>query len=76
LDAELAYRHQQIRSDFRPWRRTARRPGDAGAPVAASRNAAGSVGVTAPLRAVETARAVGVSTSGQQATQSRQIRAA
>jgi len=78
LDAEISYRHQQIRSDFRPWRRTARRTGDAGAPVTAPPNGTVPVSSTTPLRAIEpTAQVDGVSTlDRQQATDGRQVRAA
>ena len=78
LDAEISYRHQQIRSDFRPWRRAARRAGDAGAPATATPNATATVSSTTPFRAIEpTGQADGVSTRDrQQATDGRQSRAA
>jgi hypothetical protein len=77
LDAELAYRHDRIRSDFRPWRRNARRAG-ADARVTGLRKTTAAVGLPTSLRAVEsTARVVGASTRDrQQATEGQQVRAA
>ncbi|MET0965197.1 MAG: hypothetical protein ABWZ02_02305 [Nakamurella sp.] len=77
LDAEISYRHQQIRSDFRPWRRTARRAGDAGAAVTAPPNATAPDSPTTPFRAIElTAQVNGGSTSDRQHADGRQRRAA
>jgi transposase-like protein len=74
LDAEVAYRHEQIRSDFlRPWRRSARRTG---APEAAAPTANTEAPLATPLRVVEpTTQAVGLG-SRQQSAASEQVRAA
>ena len=74
LDAELAYRHEQIRAHFfRPWRRSAR---GTGTPEGAELTANTEAPLATPLRVVEPAtQAVGV-TSRHQPTADQQVRAA
>ncbi len=79
LDAELAYRHERIRSDFRrPWWRSARRARHAGAPATPPLSTAAEVGLTTTsLRAVETpAQVVGLTARNQQGSEGQTVRAA
>jgi hypothetical protein len=78
LDAEIAYRHEQLLSDFfRPWRRSPRRTG-ADTLVTGPRSTSPSLGLTTPLRAIEpTGQVVGGRASDRQrAAEGQQVCAA